>query len=118
MNHAIFKKTFFTELKTIPMMIVVTVHSGMETIAKVIKKKTNIAKHANTQIDITVTVFLRNCFKKKYMYSISCYLNGVTQIVLLGILETIALMYVPHIPTDNCVVSHVNVHHVITYSVA
>lgn len=51
-----FLKTFFTELKTIPMMIVVTVHSGMETIAKVIKKK-NIAKHANTQIDITVTVF-------------------------------------------------------------
>lgn len=52
-----FLKTFFTELKTIPMMIVVTVHSGMETIAKVIKKKPNIAKHANTQIDITVTVF-------------------------------------------------------------
>lgn len=50
-----FLKTFFTELKTIPMMIVVTVHSGMETIAKVIKK--NIAKHANTQIDITVKVF-------------------------------------------------------------
>lgn len=41
-----------------------------------------------------------------------------SQIVLLGILETIALMYVPHIPTENCAVSHVNVHHVITYSVA
>lgn len=27
---------FFTELKTIPVMIVVTVHSGMETIVKVV----------------------------------------------------------------------------------
>lgn len=50
------------------------------------------------------------------MHSISCNLNVVTQIVLLDILETIVLMYVPHIPTVNCVVSHVNVHHVITYS--
>lgn len=39
-----------------------------------------------------------------------------SQIVLLDILETIALMYVPHIPTENCVVTLVNVHHVITYS--
>lgn len=39
-----FLKTFFTELKTIPMMIVVTVHSGMETFAKVIKKN----KHSQT----------------------------------------------------------------------
>lgn len=46
------------------MMIVVTVHSGMETFAKVIKK-TNIAKHANTQIDITVTVFFKKLFQEK-----------------------------------------------------
>lgn len=113
MNHAIYS-IFFTELKTIPMMIVVTVHSRMETIVKVIKKKETQASHVNTHIkDNTVTVFFKN------LYSISCNFNVVTtQIVLLDILETIALTYVPHIPTENCVVSHVNVQHVITYSVA
>lgn len=65
MNHAIYS-IFFTELKTIPMMIVVTVHSRMETIVKVIKKKETQASHVNTHIkDNTVTVFLRTYVEKK-----------------------------------------------------
>lgn len=57
---------FFTELKTIPVMIVVTVHSGMETIVKVVQKKETQNNHANTNIKyITVTIFLKKLYRGK-----------------------------------------------------